>query len=31
MTEKRPDFELTQQNAEKIVSMLNYDYDTFKP
>ena len=31
MTEKRPDFQLTQQKAEQIVSMLDYNYDTFKP
>ena len=31
MPKKRPDFELTLQSAEKIVEMLDYDYDTFEP
>ena len=29
--QSRTDFQLTQQNADKIVSMLDFDDDTFQP
>lgn len=27
----RPDFQLTQRNTDKIVNLLDFDYDTFQP